>query len=302
MHERPRPYDRPQVGIWMAVVEPDGLLDFARRAEEVGADSVWVPDHLIWPDKIESHYPYRSSGAPPVPSSVKLYDPWALLAAVATATSRIKLGTCVYVLPLRDPLVTARAVATVDVLSGGRTILGAGLGWMAEEFEAAGIPFKTRASRNDEIVAILRSLWSEELTEADGKHISFPPVHFYPKPPQGAGLPIVFGGESIHALRRAVREGDGWLGTWHTPESTRDRVGQLTELLAEEGRLERPFEVTVMIKPKELDGALIEELYAAGADRIVLGSPTVPLDAWPGVLDRLEGVLDQLGLAPAVGD
>lgn len=291
---RKRPYDAVQVGVWMAVVEPDGLVEFARRAEAAGCDSVWVPEHLIWPQTITSSYPYSGGGGPPVPSSVNLYDPWVLLAAVAAVTTTIKLGTCVYVLPLRDPLVTARAVATLDVVSQGRAILGAGLGWMKEEFDAAGLDFRTRASRNDEIVPILRSLWSQEVTSAAGRHITFDPVYFYPKPPQGADLPIVFGGDSEAALKRAARLGDGWLGTWCTPESTRAYVTQLEALLTEYGRGDEPFEVTVMIKPREVSVELIEELHAAGADRVCVGSPTVPLSAWPEILDNLAVVLAKL--------
>jgi probable F420-dependent oxidoreductase len=278
----------------MAVVEPQGLVDFARRAEQAGCDSVWVPEHLIWPQTIESSYPYKGGGGPPVPSSVNLYDPWALLSAVAAVTTTIKLGTCVYVLPLRDPLVTARAVATLDVVSNGRAILGAGLGWMKEEFDAAGLDFRTRASRNDEIVPILRSLWSEELTSARGRHINFEPVYFYPKPPQGAALPIVFGGDSEPALKRSARLGDGWLGTWCTPASTRAYVAQLESLLVEYGREGVPFEVTVMVKPREVSVELIEELYAAGADRVCVGSPTVPLAVWPEILDNLGTTLEKL--------
>jgi probable F420-dependent oxidoreductase len=280
----------------MAVVEPGSLVDFARRAESVGCDSVWVPEHLIWPQTITSSYPYTDTGGPPVPSSVNLYDPWVLLSAVAAVTTTIKLGTCVYVLPLRDPLVTARAVATLDVVSGGRAILGAGLGWMAEEFEAAGLDFRTRASRNDEIVPVLRSLWSQELTSASGRHINLDPVYFYPKPPQGADLPIVFGGDSEPALKRAARLGDGWLGTWCTPESTRAHVARLDMLLEEYGRADAPFEITVMIKPREVSVAAIEELYAAGADRVCVGSPTVPLQVWPGILDNLGTVLEKIGI------
>lgn len=278
----------------MAVVEPDSLVDFARRAEAAGCDSVWVPEHLIWPQTITSDYPYNDGGSPPVPSSVNLYDPWVLLAAVGAVTTTIKLGTCVYVLPLRDPLVTARAVATLDVVSNGRAILGAGLGWMKEEFDAAGVDFRTRASRNDEIVPILRSLWSEELTSAAGRHINFEPVYFYPKPPQGAGLPIVFGGDSEAALRRSARLGNGWLGTWCTPETTRAYVEQLESLLVDYGRESVPFEVTVMIKPREVSVELIEELYVAGADRVCVGSPTVPLRVWPDILDNLGSVIEKL--------
>lgn len=299
MSDRTRPYASPQVGIWLAVVEPEHLLGFASDAEAAGCESLWVPEHLIWPQKLESAYPYRDDGGPPVPSSVKLYDPWALLSAVATATSTIKLGTCIYVLPLRDPLVTARAVATADILSDGRVILGAGLGWMAEEFEACGIDFKIRGARCDEIVPVLRSLWSEELTSADGDHVSLPPVYFYPKPPQGAGLPIVFGGESKAALRRAAKLGDGWLGTWHTPDSTREVVSSLEALLSEHGRGGETFEVTVLVNPKEISEKLVEELYEAGADRICVGSPRTPLHAWPDILQNVGRIISNLHEVPA---
>ncbi len=292
---RKRPYSGPQVGIWLAVVEPDQLVGFARRAEEAGCESLWVPEHLTWPQVITSTYPYRQDGGLPVPSSVMLYDPWALLSAVATATTTIRLGTCVYVLPLRHPLITARAVGTLDVMSGGRAILGAGLGWMKEEFDAVGIDFASRGKRCDEIVPVLRSLWSDELTEADGEYVRFPPAHFYPKPPQGAGLPIVFGGESKAALRRAARLGDGWLGTWHDAESTAAVTAKLENLLVEHGRAGSTFEVTVMLSPRNMQPRAIEELYQAGADRICIGSPRAPLSVWPGVLERMPEVIRALG-------
>jgi probable F420-dependent oxidoreductase len=295
--DRTRPYASPQVGIWLSVVEPEHLLGFARDAEAAGCESLWVPEHLIWPETLESSYPYRGNGGQPVPSSVKLYDPWVLLSAVATATTRIRLGTCIYVLPLRDPLVTARAVATADIVSDGRIILGAGLGWMAEEFEAVGIDFRTRGARCDEIVPVLRSLWSEELTSADGTHIQIPPVYFYPKPPQGADLPIVFGGESEAAYERAARLGNGWLGTWHTPDSTRTVVARLEALLAEHGREGETFEVTVLTNPKEVSESLVHELYEAGADRICVGSPRTPLHAWPEVLENVGRVIEGLNAA-----
>jgi len=292
---RKRPYDRPQVGIWLAVVQPDNLVEFAQAAEESGCDSLWVPEHLIWPAELSSPYPYRSDGGPPVPSDVLLYDPWVLLGAVATATTRIKLGTCVYVLPLRDPLVTARAVATLDVMSAGRAVLGAGLGWMREEFEAVGIDFKSRGERCDEIVPVLRSLWSQELTSASGKHINFAPLYMNPKPPQGAALPIVFGGESNAALRRAARLGDGWLGTWHDVDSTRAVTRRLEELLVTHGRAGESFEITVMISPRIMSSELIEQLWEAGADRICIGSPRAPLALWPDILRRLGPIIAELG-------
>ena len=281
------------VGVWLGI-RPHQMIDFARRAEAAGCESVWVPEHLIWPAEINSPYPYSPGGGPPVPNSVRLYDPWVLLAAVATATSTVRLGTCVYVLPLRHALVTARAVATLDLVSDGRAILGAGLSWMAEEFAAVGVDFRTRGARCDEIVPVLRSLWSAEITEFHGTHVDIPPVYFEPKPPQGAALPIVFGGESDAALRRAARLGDGWLGTWHTPESLRPVLDRFDALLAEQGRDRDGFEITVMVEPARADAAFLGSLHAAGVQRAIVGSPATAASEWPAILDRLAPVMAEL--------
>ena len=281
------------VGVWLGI-RPHQMIDFARRAEAAGCESVWVPEHLIWPAEIRSPYPYSPGGGPPVPNSVRLYDPWVLLAAVATATSTVRLGTCVYVLPLRHALVTARAVATLDLVSDGRAILGAGLSWMAEEFAAVGIDFRTRGARCDEIVPVLRSLWSAEITEFHGVHVDIPPVYFEPKPPQGAALPIVFGGESGAALRRAARLGNGWLGTWHTPESLRPVLDRFETLLGEQGRARADFEITVMVEPARADVDFLGALHAAGVQRAIVGSPATAASEWPGILDRLAPVIAEL--------
>jgi len=255
-----------KVGLPLTVDPPD-IPELARRAESLGVESLWIFEHLIWPVEFHHRYPYTDSGVPPVPSRVPTHDAWVLLASVAAVTSTVRLGSSVYILPLRDPLVTARAVATLDVVSGGRAILGAGVGWMAEEFEIEGIDFASRGRRTDEIVAVLRSLWHDEVTEYHGEHVDLPPVYFEPKPPQGAGLPIVFGGESPPALRRAARLGDGWIGMRHTPESARERVDRLTALRADAGRSDLPFEVTIGASwPLTADD--LAAFREAGVDRV----------------------------------
>lgn len=281
------------VGVWLTA-GPDQMVDFARQAENIGCESVWCPEHLIWPAKLRSRYPYHATGAPPVPTDVHLYDPWVLLAAVASATRTIKLGTSVYVLPLRHPLVTARAVATLDVLSRGRTILGAGLGWMAEEYEASGIDFRSRASRCDEIVPLLRALWSQETTEHHGRHFDIPPVHLEPKPPQGAALPIVFGGVSDPALRRAARLGDGWLGTWDDAEGTTELLRRLHTFLLENGRDPLTFEITVMVAPEDATVEHLQRLRGLGVHRVCIGNAGLQTSRWPDVLDRIAPVIDEL--------
>lgn len=255
-------------GIPLAVDLP-AMPALAREAERAGCDSVWVPEHLIWPAQVSTPYPYSDDGRAPVPEVFPVYDPWVLLAWVAAATERIRLGTSIYILPLRDPHVTARAVATLDLVSGGRALLGAGVGWLAEEFEIAGQGFADRGARSDEITAILRALWSPGSASFAGASYSFPEVHFEPKPPQGAALPILFGGESPPALRRAARLGAGWIGLRHSPSSARERVERLRELRGAAGREGEPFEVTVGA-PADVDAEAVAAYAEAGVDRICL--------------------------------
>ncbi|HEY6759943.1 MAG TPA: LLM class F420-dependent oxidoreductase [Baekduia sp.] len=268
------------------------LPGLASAAEAAGCESVWVPEHLIWPAVIAPAYPYSESGEPPVALDVPTYDPWVLLGWIAAHTTRIRLGTSVYILPLRDPHVTARAVASLDLVSGGRAVLGVGVGWLAEEFAIAGQDFATRGARTDEAIAILRALWSEAPASYAGRHYAFPPVHFEPKPPQGARLPIVVGGESEPALRRAARLGDGWIGLRHTPESAARVVARLTELRAAAGRGDEPLEVTVGIS----GSATVEDVarYAeAGVDRVCLRpwrKGEAPLDG----LTRLSAMIEEV--------
>jgi probable F420-dependent oxidoreductase len=151
-----------------ATAHPDNLLLIARKAEELGFESVWCPEHLAVPLEMSSPYPYSADGRFPGPPTVALHDPLIALAFVAAATTRIKLGTGVYVLPLRNPLAVAKAVASLDVLSRGRVLFGIGIGWLREEFEAVGVPFADRAARTREWVAMLKALWTEEEPRFNG--------------------------------------------------------------------------------------------------------------------------------------
>jgi probable F420-dependent oxidoreductase len=276
-------------------VDLAGMPALAREAELAGCDSVWVPEHLIWPAEIASPYPYTEDGRAPVPEAMPAYDPWVLLAWVSAATERIKFGTSIYILPLRDPHVTARAVATLDLVSGGRAILGAGVGWLEEEFTIAGQGFSDRGARTDEITRILRGLWAPGPTSFSGSHYSFPEVHFEPKPPQGEGLPILFGGESARAMGRAARLGSGWIGLRHTPDSARAQITRLRELIAEAGRAGDPFEVTVGV-PAEIDADDVAAYAEAGVDRICLRPWRRGEDPRAG-LERLGELIAGVGVA-----
>ncbi len=191
---------------------PPTLLRLARRAEALGVDSVWVSDHLVAPTGVRSIYPYdRRPDAKPGDMGVieHFLEPVTTLAFLAGATSRIRLGVSAYVLPYRPPVLTAKQIATLDALSGGRLTLAVGVGWLREEFEALGVPYARRGERTDEYIAVCRALWTEDVASYEGRVARLAPVRSRPKPAQRP-LPIWIAGNSATARARAVRLGQGW--------------------------------------------------------------------------------------------
>lgn len=186
------------------------MIRFARAAEDQGYDSAWGSDHVVFPTSFESKYPYSETGDFPLPGQVPWVEEVTSLAFVAGATSRIRLGTSILVLPYRNPVMNAKTLAAVDVLSGGRLICGVGAGWMKEEAEAMGMPFDNRGRRTDEHIEVLKAIWTMDEATYSGKHYSFPPVRSEPRPVQKPHPPIWVGGHEPGALRRAARYGDGW--------------------------------------------------------------------------------------------
>ncbi len=259
-----------KIGIPLFRLRHTQLVAVAKRAEECGFESVWVPEHLVLPTRFESRYPYSEDGRPPVEPDASLLDPLILLTHIAAATSRIRLGTNIFILPLRHPLVTARMAMSLDVLSGGRLSLGIGVGWLEEEFRAAGVDFQTRGGRTRECVMALKALWTQHEPEFHGRFFEFGPLKFEPKPVQAPHPPILFGGETETALRRAAAVGDGWFGVAHDPESAKQRVAKLRALLAEAGREGEAFEVTVGHKGRPLDEDVLRKYADAGVDRVTV--------------------------------
>jgi probable F420-dependent oxidoreductase len=217
----------------------------ARAAEENGFESVWIPEHLVLPLDMPPTYPYTDTGMPPITPDTPMFDPWVVLGGVATATERIRLATNVFILPLRHPIPTARSIVTLDRLSGGRVTLGAGVGWLEQEFAQVGQDFANRGRRTDEIIDILRRLWTEDVIEHHGEFYDFGPVKFAPKTLQSPNIPIEIGGSSPAALRRAGRLGDGWveIGS-RDPDELAARLEVIGRHRAEAGRDGLPFEVT----------------------------------------------------------
>ena len=256
-------------GLGMFGLKPHMIPVLARKADELGYESLWSSDHLMPLTTISATYPYSDNNLPPFTPDWPWMDPWVVMSSLASITSRIKFGTNVYILPLRHPFVTARSVATLDTLSNGRAILGAGVGWWPEEFQAAGQDFDSRGPRTTEITEILRRLWTEEAVEYHGKHYSFPEVRLEPKPVQQP-IPIQFGGISNAAIRRAAREGDGWIPAFLPFDQIKEKIAHLHELRKEAGRADLPFEITTAPDgPPTPD--VIKRFEEIGVTRLMVG-------------------------------
>jgi probable F420-dependent oxidoreductase len=194
------------------LAKPDQVLKIAAKADALGYASIFVTDHVVLPSSMaRSVYPYSTTGHLPGGAAQDYLEPLAMLGCLAHATSRARLGTSVLVVPYRHPVVTAKMLATIDQLSGGRVILGAGVGWLREEFEALGAPpFEARGAVTDEYLKLMRAAWTTDPVTFDGRWASVRAVHALPKPLQPGGIPVWIGGHTDAAVRRAAVLGDGW--------------------------------------------------------------------------------------------
>lgn len=246
-------------------------IRIAQKAEELGYHSIWFGDHIVVPEKIEAAYPYTPDGSVGFDRRTPWPDPFALLAGIGTATQKILLGTSVVIVPYRNPLHVAKAVATVDLLSNGRCVFGAGIGWMTEEFEALGESYAERASRTREYIQIMKSLWSGEVSNFHGTYFSYPDVYGLPLPVQKPHPPIYFGGESTPALKRIADLGDGWLPGPVEAAVFKQRVEQLKALMADRGRNFSELYIAMTGDPAQLkqQPEKLAELETLGVQEII---------------------------------
>ncbi len=238
-----------KLGFFIAGVSPRHYTTIAKRADELGYESLWMPEHLVFPASIGSSHPYAGPGAENFNPDTPAYDPFVIMGHVAAVTKNVKLGTGVYILPLRNPFVTARAAVTVDVLSEGRMLLGVGIGWLKNEFLAVGEAWENRSARAVEIAAILRKLWTEDTITHQGKYYKFDAVKFRPKPKNPNGIPLLFGGVTPPAIERAAQAGDGWFGVRHSLEEATEIIGRLKAHREKLGLSGTPFEITIGCPP-----------------------------------------------------
>ena len=257
----------------------DDYCRVAQRAEELGYHSVWFGDHIVIPEKIAAPYPYTEDGSVGFPRRTPWPDPLVLLAAIGARTRKILLGTSVIIVPYRNPLHVAKAVATVDLVSNGRCLFGVGIGWLKEEFDVLGEKFSERAGRTREYLQVMKAIWQNEVASFRGKYFSFTDVYTLPLPVQKPHPPIIFGGESPAALRRVADLGDGWQPGPVPLEVLRERVSQLKALMAERGRDFSQLSISMIGDAKELKRnpdklAALEEL---GVREMILfmGAPRV---------------------------
>jgi probable F420-dependent oxidoreductase len=241
--------------------DPETAARVARAAEDAGFDSVWTGEHVVLPDP----------QAPPSPAApdTPMLDPAAALAFLAGRTSRIHLATGIVILPQRNPLVLAKELATVDVVSGGRLWFGLGAGYLKQEFDALGAPFEDRGARTNEAIEVIRALWTQEKPRFDGRFWSFEGIQAMPRPVQKPHPPVLVGGHSPPAWRRAVAQGDGWYGFFLDPDNARKALEGLAEAAKHvERRSERPLEISVT-PAASLDRDTVARYEDLGVHRLV---------------------------------
>lgn len=269
---------------------PDGATHLAQKAESVGVESLWTVEHVAVPVGYESRYPYSQDGKMPGPEQSPIPDPLIWLTYAAAVTEKIKLATGILILPQRHPIYTAKEFATLDVLSKGRAIAGIGIGWLEEEFQSLGIPFKERAPRTEECVRAMRQLWGKDPKPFDGDYYAWNALQSNPKPVQAGGVPIVVGGHVEAAARRAARIGDGFFPA----------KGDLPKLFAavkdecqKNGRNPDEVELTAGGLVRSLDD--VKRYQDMGVSRVMLPLPGFDIAALDKGLDQLgDDILSKL--------
>jgi probable F420-dependent oxidoreductase len=263
-----------RVGLFLPSVSPiatpEFLAAFADAAENAGFASIWAGEHVVFFDDYAPEYPYSDDGTLGLPPDNGMLDLFGTLAFLAAETETIRLGTAVCLVPQRNPVYTAKEASTVDWLSNGRLDFGIGIGWQREEFEALDVPFEARAQRTNDYVAVIRSLWRDEVSQHDGTHYKLPPSRMYPKPVQEGGPPIYVGGETDPALRRVARLADGWHGFNHLPDSAAASLARLEPMLADEGRKLADVDITVCSYLQPVQPDHLPAYRDAGVGQLVL--------------------------------
>ena len=292
-----------------ALAQPEFMVRFVRRAEELGVHSATVTDHIVIPKAVPSNYPYHPKGEFHWEEAREYYEPLSLLTFLAGSTEKIRLGVSVLIISYRNPVIVAKMLATIDALSGGRVFLGVGTGWWEDEYKALGIPghFRERGKRTDEYIRIYRELWSNEEPAFDGEFYQFDNIEVSPKPAQKGGIPIWIGGHTNRALRRAAELGDAWHPIGLRPPAALDpqdlaaKRDQLAELAQAAGR--DPKSIPICFRAPIVfsdsgraplmgnNGQIVEDIKAYEA----VGVSHITLDVVGGSADEVFGNMERMG-------
>ena len=280
-----------QVGIFCGFGEmspPEFMAAQARAIEERGFYGIWVPEHVVLFEQYASRYPYAQDGKLPGFTG-GIMEPFNALSFMAAHTHKVKLGTSICLVPQRNPVYTAKQVADLDFLCGGRFEFGIGIGWLREEFDALQMPWPKRAQRVREHIAVMQALWSEGTASYDGELYKLPPCIQQPKPVQKPHPPMFFGGEGDPALRRVAEVGQGWLGAGLLPEQVPSRLARLDQFLAEAGRPRADIRVYIMPN-RQPEPDFFARYEDAGVDQLIFMVGGRNIDSLLPRLDKLAGM------------
>ena len=258
------------------ITNRDWVTSFLRIAEEGDVESVWTVEHVVMGADYEPLYPYSEDGRAPTGHDTVMPDPLEWLSFAAAVTERVRLGTSVVVASQHSAAILAKRVATLDALSNGRVLLGVGLGWQKEEYAAIGVPYRDRGRRLDECIEGMRALWADGPANYSGKYVTLPNVICDTKPAQSGGVPVLIGGSTSFAARRAGRLGDGFFPYVISPEDLAERVEEMRVVAREQGRDAAALEISVMpgsyAPGAALDLDLAQRYVDAGVSRIVVNA------------------------------
>ena len=260
----------------------------ARRAEELGFDSLWVPEHAILPVGAKTPWPGSAEGVMPK-EYADIADPFVALGRASAVTTGLKLGTAIVLVPERNPLMLAKEVATLDMYSGGRFIMGIGAGWLREESDIMGVDFDHRWTQTKEAVLAMKELWTKTESEYHGKYYDFPPVYSFPRPVQRPHPPVLLGGMARNVFKRIVEWGDGWIPNRVTPEEVAAGRAKLDELATVAGR--DPASIPISVFGQQPDPGLVERFFDAGAARVTVRLPVAGEEESLAELERMASLL-----------
>ena len=285
-----------------AVATREALLTFCREAEAREIASLWVSDHVVFPRTETGEHP---GGPFPFPSDMAYLEAVVALSAAASVTERAKLGASVFILGHRHPVVMAKMLSTIDVLSGGRLVCGVGVGWWEEELSLLGVPYRQRGRQADEMIKVFKTLWTDDHPSFEGRFYTIPDVGFEPKPLQKPHPPIVVGGDSPGAFKRTVELADGWHATAATPEQAAAALNRLRAAAETAGRPFESIALSIRFNVKAAPGSARsrrQEIVGRLAAYKALGFGEVLLDFRRDSLDEMLDDLDTVAteIRPAV--